>query len=80
MRIDLDDLQSAVTIKPAESGGVFAISSGSSREVHSNFANFVDSLQTWLDGGAAVKRIVAPGTFNNGENELFARRIHLRIE
>lgn len=77
VRIDLHSLQSPVTVTPAADGGIFSIRTNSSREIHTDFANFVNALQNWLSNGASVKRIVAPGLFNNGVNVLSARRVHL---
>ncbi|MEM7208190.1 MAG: DUF4382 domain-containing protein [Pseudomonadota bacterium] len=78
VRIDLNDLSGPVTIAPSTDGGIFSIRSSNSRETHTdftNFTNFTDSLQSWIDSGATVQRIVAPGSFDNDTNELTARRI-----
>ncbi|MEM7295005.1 MAG: metallophosphoesterase, partial [Pseudomonadota bacterium] len=75
VRIDLTELQNTVTVLPGDDGGIYTIRSRNSREMHTDFGNFVEALQNWLDDGATVKRIVAPGKFSNGENELSARRV-----
>ncbi len=79
VRIDLQTLRTAVVVVPTDERGIYTIRSENRREMHSDFANFIASVQTSLDNGATVERIVAPGFYNNAENELVARRVHILL-
>ena len=74
--IDLTQLATAPTILPGEDGmSYYVIEQNASRQLYINFASFVAGLQAKLDSGWAVRSIVAPGAYSNGDNALTARRL-----
>ncbi len=81
VRIDLVELESAPQIKPDQDGvGRYSIRQDNAHAKHQSFDNFVSDLQTRLDAGATVKRLVAPGSYDSSATTITARRITIVLE
>lgn len=81
VRTDLVSLATEPTIKPGVEGESHYIIEQSERyKLYPSFENFVTDLQRRLDGGAMVRRIVAPGSYDNGDGILTAKRLLVVLE
>jgi hypothetical protein len=78
--VDLTQTDSAPVIAPQESGeGLFYVKEGTTVQLYTTFASFVEGLQTRLADGKAVKSIVAIGDYDDSQVTLTARRIQVLI-
>jgi len=76
LRIDLVGLDNDPVIQPGEEGmSHFIIEQGRDYKLHISFDEFVTDLQSRLDSGSTVRRLVAPGTYDTSDTALTARRL-----
>ena len=81
VRIDLTGLGREAIILPGEDGmSHYVIKQNGSHQLHLSFDRFAADLQARLDNGSAIRRVVAPGAYNNGDGTLTARRINVVLE
>ncbi len=80
-RINLVELEQAPTLLPGETGlSHYVIKQHDSYHLFLDFDEFIAELRSKLDGGAVVKRVVAPGMYSSSETSLTARRINIVLE
>jgi hypothetical protein len=72
------DNPSTASIVPAENGLYVVIMRGSIK-TYSSFADFVDRLDTVLDGKNTAKRMLASGSYNKTTHTLTANYLTIEI-
>ncbi len=78
--IDLTSLPSDTRIEPADTGrAVYAIKTGDSLRLYTDFADFVDDLATSLDGATAARSMHAYGQYDTDTNVFTARKIGVHL-
>ena len=78
--IDLTSLPSDTRIEPAATDRtVFAIKTGDSLRLYTDFADFVDDLATSLDGATTARSMHAYGQYDTDTNVFTARKIGVHL-
>ncbi len=78
--IDLMSLPSDTRIEPAAANRtVFAIKTGDSLRLYTDFADFVDDLATSLDGATSARSMHAYGQYDTDTNVFTARKIGVHL-
>ncbi|MDJ0917771.1 MAG: hypothetical protein QNJ05_08405 [Woeseiaceae bacterium] len=78
--IDLTELPSGTTIVPREAGRtLFAIKSGDSLRLYTDFGDFVEDLSTSLDGATAARAMHAVGMYDAGSNVFTAAKLGILL-
>lgn len=78
--IDLTSLPSDTRIEPAGAGRtVFAIKTGDSLRLYTDFVDFVDDLALSLDGATAARSMHAYGQYDTDTNVFTARKIGVHL-
>lgn len=77
---DLTGLAVAPSIVPKDADdGIYVIRQGSVRQLYTNFASFIEGLESRLTSGELVMRIGAAGLFNDSEGILTAHTVHVKM-
>lgn len=71
----LDNTPSPAILANSQDKGLFAINDGGTVYVYHSFSGFAGSLQTRLDSGEKVRRIVARGDYDTANRKLTARLV-----
>jgi hypothetical protein len=79
--VDLTQQSVPTQIQPANGGnGLYWINQGGTHQLYLSFANFADGLTSRLTAGAAVKGIVATGTFDDDSGVLASNLISVEVQ
>ena len=79
--VDLSQLSSTPSIVPRNGdAGLYWITQGDTRQLHSDFASFADDLSARLAAGASIRRITASGLFDDASAQMQAGSVTIRLE